>query len=190
MKKFLLATLLAAVGFIAFTACGGTNDAEQTVAIREPVLVETITTETGDVIVMGEYIGSVVPSQQVAVIPRIPGEVLSVYFSMGDTVSADDVLFTIDATEIENSIASLEAQLAVQDAMVSAAQTGVALVDGAAMQSQILQTTGGISQAEAAIRQAEQNVEQAQTGIELAQMGYDMAAQAYRDTSVLFESGV
>ncbi|MCL2356869.1 MAG: efflux RND transporter periplasmic adaptor subunit [Defluviitaleaceae bacterium] len=188
MKKFLISAVIATMGLV-FVSCGQ-GEVEQAIAIREPVLVDTITAETGDIVVMGEYVGSVEPNLQVAVIPRVPGEVLSVYFSMGDTVSADDVLFTIDTADIENNIAALEAQLAVQDAMVRAAQTGVALVDGAQMQSQILQVSGGIYQAEAAIRQAEQNIEQALIGIEQAQMGYDLAAQAYRDTAVLFETGV
>jgi len=139
---------------------------------------------------MGEYIGTVEPNQQVSVLPRIPGEVLSVYFNVGDRVQAGDILFTIDPTEIQNNITALEAQLAVQDATVRTAQTGVNLVDGSTMQSQLLQASGGINQAEAAIRQAEQNIEQSIIGVEQAQLGYDMAAQAYNDTAVLFEAGV
>ncbi|MCL1844803.1 MAG: efflux RND transporter periplasmic adaptor subunit [Defluviitaleaceae bacterium] len=188
MKKILLFALLVTAAFV-FVACGS-GDVEQTGLVREAVLVETISPETGDIIVMGEYIGTVEANQTVAVLPRLPGEVLSVYFAMGDAVEAGDVLFSIDTAEIENNITALEAQLAVQDAIVAAARTGVALVDGSAMQSQILQVAGGINQAEAAIRQAEQNVEQALIGIEQAQMGYDLASQAYNDTAVLFEAGV
>jgi hypothetical protein len=84
----------------------------------------------------------------------------------------------------------LEAQLEVQNAMVAAAQTGVALVDGSAMQSQLLQASGGINQARMGIQQAEENVEQALIGLSQAQMAYDMTAQAYADTAVLFEAGV
>ena len=192
MKKLLkstLALMVLVVAGLTFSACGG-NDAEPTMVVRDSILVTTITAEIGNIIVMGEYIGTVEPNQQVNVLPRIPGEVQSVYFGVGDTVEAGDILFTIDTTEIKNSIATLEAQLAVQNATVNAAQTGVTLVDGSAMQGQLLQATGGVNQAEAAIRQAEQNIEQALIGLSQAQMAYDMASQGYSDTTMLFEAGV
>jgi len=188
MKKLLAVAMFAVATTIA-TGCGG-NNTVQTVAVRDSILVDTVSPQMGSIIVMGEYIGTVEPNQQVAVLPRIPGEVLSVYFGVGDMVEAGDILFTIDTADVENNIAALEAQLAVQDATVRAAQTGVELVDGAAMESQLLQATGGIAQAEAAVSQAEQNVEQSRIGIEQAQMAYDMAAQAYADTAILFEAGV
>lgn len=180
---------IALFGVLALSACGA-GDAVSAVVISDSVVVNTISPIRGDIAVVGEYIGVIEPIQQVAVLPRLPGEVQSVYFNVGDTVEAGDVLFTIDTADIETNITALEAQLAVQDATVRAAQTGLQLVDGSAMQSQMLTAAGGVNQAEAGIAQAEQNLEQAQLGIEQAQMAYDMAYQAFSDTTVLFEQGV
>jgi len=188
MRKLFVLMVLAAVG-LTFAACGR-NETVAVAVERDSIPVETITPEIGGIVVMGEYIGTVEPNQQVNVLPGIPGEVVSVYFGVGDMVEAGDILFTIDATDIRNNIAALEAQLEVQNAMVSAAQTGVSLVEGSAMQSQLLQASGGINQAQAGISQAEQNVEQAQIGLSQAQMAYDMTAQSFSDTTILFEAGV
>ncbi|MCL2386184.1 MAG: efflux RND transporter periplasmic adaptor subunit [Defluviitaleaceae bacterium] len=188
-KGVLLVSVFGAL-MLPLTACGGGEEVTAAVAIRASIPVSTIMPQVGDIVVLGEYIGTMQPNQQVAVIPRLPGEVQSVYFSVGDMVEAGEVLFRIDTTDILSNIAALEAQLRVQDATVRAAQTGVQLVEGSAMQSQLLAASGGVVQAEAGIRQAEQNVEQARIGIEQAQMGYDMAYQAFTDTTTLFEAGV
>ena len=158
-------------------------------ALNERLTVNTIMPEMGDIIVTGEYIGTMEPGRQVAVLPMLPGEVLSVYFSVGESVRAGDVLFTIDSSDIETNITALEAQLAVQEAMVRAAETGVALVGGSAMQSQLVTAAGGVNQAAAAVAQAEQNIGQARIGIEQAQMAYDLALQGKNDALVLFAAG-
>jgi len=192
MKKlFKFTMLITAIGALTLplTACGGQETAAAA-AINNSVLVGTVTPEIGDIVVMGEYIGTMEPNQQVAVLPRIPGEVQSVYFNVGDMVEAGDILFRIDTTDILSGINALEAQLAVQDAVINAAQTGVSLVDGSAMQSQILSADGGVNQASAAVSQAGLNLEQARIAVEQAQMGYDLAYQGLNDTSTLFEAGV
>lgn len=188
MKKLLAITFLA-IFALSLVGCGG-SDTVAAMVVDNTVLVSTISPETGDIVVMGEYIGFMEPSRQVAVLPRIPGEVLSVYFGVGDRVRAGDVLFTIDTADLETNILALEAQLEVQEAMVRAAQTGVRLIDGSQMQSQIVQVEGGVNQAEAGIRQATQGVEQARIAVSQAQMGFDLAYQGFNDTVTLFEAGI
>jgi len=195
VKNFFVFMMIAVMG-LSFAACGR-NETVAVAVVNDSIPVETIATEIGNIIVMGEYIGTVEPNQQVNVLPGIPGEVLSVYFGVGDIVEAGDILFTIDTTDIENNIATLEAQLAVQNATVNTAQTGVSLVEGSALQSQLLQASGGINQAtaginqaELAIQQAEQNVEQSQILFFQQKTAYDMAAQGLSDTTILFEAGV
>ena len=181
---------LAVVALVIFAIRASQDNMHAAVSVlNERITVNTITPEMGDIVVTGEYIGTMEPGQQVAVLPMLPGEVLSVYFNIGEFVRAGDVLFRIDPADIEANITALEAQLAVQEAMVRAAETGVELVDGSAMQSQIVTAAGGVSQAAAAIAQAEQNVQQARIGIEQAQMAYDLALQGYNDATVLFAAG-
>jgi len=186
MFKIILTGLIVMLMLVGCTSDNGAGDDMH----QGSVIVDTIMPEIGSIVVAGEYIGRMEPIQQVTVFPRVPGTVVSVYFGVGDTVNAGDVLFTLEATEITNSIASLEAQLEVQDATVRAAETGVALVGGSAMQSQILTASGAVNQAESAVSQSEQNVHQALIGIEQAQLGYDVAAQNLSDITVLYEAGI
>ena len=187
LGAMICAALLAPASLV---GCGTEEVIQAAETVHSDVItVNTTWPELGDIIVTGEYIGTLEPGSQVAVLPMLPGEVLSVYFGVGESVQAGDVLFSIDSSDIEANITSLEAQLAVQYAMVRAAQTGVALVDGSAMQSQIVSATGGVNQAEAAIAQARLNIEQALIGVELAQMAYDLALTGKNDATVLFEAG-
>ena len=180
---------VALLALASFAGCGDPSIHAAETVLNERISVNTIQPVMGDIIVTGEYIGTLEPGSQVAVLPMLPGEVLAVYFSIGESVQAGDVLFRIDSSDIETSIAALEAQLAVQEAMIRAAETGVVLAGGSALQSQIVSAAGGVNQAAAAIAQAEQNIEQARIGIEQAQMAYDLALQGKNDAEVLFAAG-
>jgi len=174
---------------IAIVLALGRNNAPLEAA-NNTITVDCITPEIGSVFITGTYIGTMEPVQQIMVYPKLPGEVQSVYFSVGDTVKAGDILFTINATDIINGIKSLEAQLEVQEAMVKAAETGISLAGGSAMQGQILSASGGVLQAQAAIEQAEQNMQQALIASQQAQLAYDTIAKNYEDTATLFELGI
>ena len=189
----MIAALLVA-GFA--SACARSDSVSSDEVVRRDVTVETITPEMGSIIVPGEYIGTTEPNQRLMVYPKMPGEVLTVHFSVGDTVEEGDVLFTMNATDILNSIKSLEAQLAIQDATVNSAQTGVSLSGGSAVQGQILSASGGVQQAEAAVTQAGINAEQAllavgqrEMALEQATLAYDAALQSYNGALLFYELG-
>jgi RND family efflux transporter MFP subunit len=85
------------------------------------ILVDTINPVIGDIIVTNEYIGTVEPNQQVSVYPKLAGEVLSVNYGVGDSVSAGDVLFTMDKADVE------QANYAVQQQGMALSQAQIAL---------------------------------------------------------------
>ncbi|MDR1533258.1 MAG: efflux RND transporter periplasmic adaptor subunit [Clostridiales bacterium] len=128
------------------------------------------------------YPGQAQASEQIAVMGKLAGKVDQVYFKTGDYVNAGDVLYTMEAIDIENNIKALEAQLETADAAVRAAETGVALADGSATHSQILQASGGVEQAFTGLQQAEKNVEQALLSVEQAQLGVNQAQLAVEQT--------
>jgi len=128
MKNLFAKLAILGVLMLPLTACGN-NDAAAAVPPISYSFVSTITPRIGDIVVIGEYIGTIQPNQQVSVIPGIPGEVKSVHFAVGDRVEAGDILFTIDSADIITNINSLEAQPAVQNAAVSAAQTNIQFLD-------------------------------------------------------------
>ena len=189
MKHFTLYMLIAAI--IIMSACTAEPSAAADTGAAERVIpVHTTPAGTGSITSELSYAGQVRAAEQVAVMSRFPGMVDEVFFDTGDFVNAGDVLFTMNAVDMQNNINALEAQLATAEAAVNAARTGVAQAGGSAVQQQILAATGGVAQAETAVAQAETNVEQAALALSQAEIGYATARRNYEDTAVLFDAGV
>lgn len=89
--------------------------------------------------------GTIKPNDTYRATTLIKGEILSAPFEEGDTISKDDVLFTIDATNVEDAVK--QAEIGVEQARdsVERSQAGVAsaqlAVDSAQLQYNSLQRT-------------------------------------------------
>lgn len=105
-----LAAILAVSAFVGATSASGSEDTVE--EVKKDIIVDTITPGTGDIVVTGEYIGTVEPSQQITIYPKASGEVLAVNFNVGDTVQAGDVLFTVDSKTLQTTIAQTQAAIA------------------------------------------------------------------------------
>jgi RND family efflux transporter MFP subunit len=199
-KYYRLAAVISAL-CLTLSACAG--DVAPETAPENIVAVNTAVVGTGDIQTELSFTGQVRPAQQITVMSRISGLVDRVMVNTGDFVSAGDVLFTMDETDLRNNINSLSAQLSTAETAVNAARTGVSLADGSAAQSQILQASGGVTQAataraqaETGLATAERNVEQAELGIEQRELGIRQAQSAletagnnYESMKVLYEFG-
>jgi len=113
-KKKIIAACLSAILLVGILvgSVAAVQEEESALEVKRDIVVETISPEIGDVIIIGEYIGIMEPSQQVPVLPKVAGEVLAVHFNVGDYVKAGDILFEIDPTVLEVSIAQTEAAVA------------------------------------------------------------------------------
>lgn len=101
-KKILIAlTMCMALG----TACGK-EKAEEEKTLRS---VEVMTVGKGDIASEFAYTGKAAASRQVSIVPTIPGKVTSFNFDVGDKVSKGAVLFTVDTTDLNNSLRGAEA---------------------------------------------------------------------------------
>jgi len=108
---------IAAVGVAAIVGIGVmTGAASNKTPAEEPaerqIIVETVSPKTEDIVVMGEYIGTVEPSRQITIYPKASGEVLSVNYNVGDTVQAGDILFELDSKALQTSISQNQAAVA------------------------------------------------------------------------------
>ncbi|MDR1066022.1 MAG: efflux RND transporter periplasmic adaptor subunit [Clostridiales bacterium] len=193
LKLFLAASLCCCVlsGCGASAADGALDGAQ----IEKPIMVEITTAEKKEIKKELPYPGQVKAAEQIPIMGKLSGKVDQVFFKTGDAVRAGDVLYTIDLSDIEDSIKSLEAQVAAADAAIRSARTGVDLAGGSQTQSQILQASGGVQQAETAVKQAESSVEQSKLAIsqrelalDQAQTAYDSTFKSYNDSKTLYES--
>ena len=148
---------------------GGMGEGGAAAAGEKVTMVEIAAAEAKPISKELAFPGQAFASGQAAVIGKISGLVSEVLAETGDAVNAGDVLYIMDTTDIENSVKSVRAQIAAADAAVRAAETGVELASGSQVQSQILQASGGVNQAEAALEQSENNVGQAELSIQQAQ---------------------
>ena len=121
-KKWIkrLVILVAAVAVILFvlSRCmsGGIQSASGSYLPETAQVREMTVTVTGP--------GTVKPNDSYRATTLIKGEILTAPFEEGDTVSKDDVLFTIDASDVENAIKQArtgveQAQLSVQSAQLN-----------------------------------------------------------------------
>ena len=170
-----LAIILVAVISIGTLTGGATASQNKPQTDEEPtkIIVETVSPMRGDIVVTGEYIGTVDPNQQVVIYPKVSAEVLAVHFHVGDTVEAGDVLFDLDATTLRNGIAQTQATITNAKAR---ADLGLEMARQSFENYQSDLEEGynsGIMQAEAAVKQAEIALQQANAGLRSARNAYD-----------------
>ncbi len=95
------------------------------------------------------YIGQVRPNRTVNVVGMLAAEVTAVNFDIGDTVQEGDILFTLDAKDMQDQLRTLRSSLAAQDVGIQSAQYSLQMaIDGSADQRlRELEFESGIRQA-------------------------------------------
>ena len=135
-KKATALGLVLALG-MSVSACAGKEEAVQ--ETEESVAVEVQTPKIGSLTLDTAYIGTVMPQEQVYVIPKTSGTVTETFFEVGDQVQAGDVLFKIDDE-------AAQLQMANARAAYESAQAGVTAQNGGARDLQNYQTEEQIRQ--------------------------------------------
>ncbi|MDR0469040.1 MAG: efflux RND transporter periplasmic adaptor subunit [Peptococcaceae bacterium] len=192
----LIAILVVAASIYIIYTRDDTKSAGISVEVKKSIPVDTIMPDIGDIVVTSEYIGVVEPSRQVSVYPKVSGEVLSVHFSVGDKVEVGDVLFVINATDIQNNIQSIKAQIAtnaeqaffamqqreltLNQAMIALETLTKSFEDTSALYEAGAIPRSTFEQAETACSNAEIAVNQARSAFEQARSGYNQAIESQR----------
>lgn len=101
MKQTRLLAGALALGLL-LTGCG---QEEAPVADDTPqgVAVETASVARDEIFNESELSGQIVANREISVLPPLPAKVLSVQVKVGDKVSANQVLFTLDKTDIQKN---------------------------------------------------------------------------------------
>lgn len=104
------------------SGCGQVDETEEVMSDVIPVRVQT--PEAGELVLQNEFVGTISPEESVYVISMVSAEVMSTNVSVGDTVSAGDVLCQLDDEAAELQLASAQAQYDSAAAGVNSAQVG------------------------------------------------------------------
>lgn len=155
-KKMVIAVGAAAAAVLIVSRLFGGEKADE-YERRPTVIAEN--PDRGDIELYTEMTGLIEPRSQAAVMPKMSGEVLEVYFQTGDTVEAGQVLCKIDS----DALTSLELQMNAQ---------AVALDNAASSANRIraLYADGFVS---------DEVMEQTENGLKSAQIAYDAARTQY-----------
>ena len=117
-----ISLLMAAVCAGALMSGCGQVEEEETMSDVIPVLVQQ--PESGTLTLKNEFVGTVTPEESVYVISMVSAEVISNNVSVGDIVSAGDVLCQLDSEAAELQLASAQVQYDSAAAGANAAQVG------------------------------------------------------------------
>ena len=118
MKK--TASLLALACVIAMTGCTPKEEVTEEKTART---VQTAAVTTGDISSDFSFSGKVAASREVSVVPTIAGKVTGFGYEVGNSVGAGAVLFTVDSTDLQNNLRSVEANYDATKLQVDNAKT-------------------------------------------------------------------
>lgn len=190
---------------ITASVLGGCS-ADNIPAVTQEVLTPVEVTALGLSSIKKEmaYAGQVSAAESVNVISKVTGKVLSVYYDIGDTVNAGDVLFKLDEKDIKDQLKQVEAQITQAEQGIKQAENSVNAATGGQYQSQVLQQETNIESygkqlenalivldnAKTAIDNAETIVANAEIGLENAKKSYEVTASQFENTKVLYDAGL
>lgn len=184
-SKKVTALGLALVLGMSAAACGSTKEEAEE---PESVAVEVQTPRVGSLTLDSAYIGTVMPQEQVYVIPKTSGTVTETFFEVGDQVQAGDVLFKIDDE-------AAQLQMANARAAYETAQAGVTAQNGGARDLQNYQTEEQIRQLRESLYDTDDQIAEMEDNLgdlrdaggrlssakDQAQAGVDAASKVYYD---------
>lgn len=171
MKKIISGTLCIACISTLLIGCSGNSDIAN-------VTVTNVKTSTS--ISDTTYTGNVVSAEKASIVPSVSGKIQTVNVEVGQTVKKDDILFTIDNTELTYKLNQAQANY---DAAAAAYDK---TAGGSAKQTQ--------NDAATALEKAKNELNDAQsqfdnnTAIASAQNAYNDAKANYDRTKALFEA--
>ena len=193
-SKKVTALGLALVLGMSAAACGSTKEEAEE---PESVAVEVQTPRVGSLTLDSAYIGTVMPQEQVYVIPKTSGTVTETFFEVGDQVQAGDVLFKIDDE-------AAQLQMANARAAYETAQAGVTAQNGGARDLQNYQTEEQIRQLRESLYDTDDQIDEMQDKLgdlrdqggelskqrEMAQMQLEIAENDYYSAKDGFEKDI
>lgn len=121
------------------------------------------------------YTGRAAAAKTVAVIPTVPGKVMNYFYDVGDNVKEGTVLFTVDSTDLNNNLRSLQANYKVAELGMNNAKTTFE-------NNKLLFDEGIISETE--YDQVKYAYESAQAQLEAIQVQMDTVNKSISDCSV------
>ena len=165
------------------TGCQQTQPAEEEVAIA----VEVIQPQTDTIIIENQFIGTVEPANEVIVIPKIAGEVTETFFQVGDKVEEGALLFTIDDTAANITLASASAAFESAQAGLITAQAALKAQEAnhISVEAGAAETIGKMDTTQMELNSA---VEKAQNAVGASRGSAELSKQSFASAQSMAEN--
>lgn len=166
---------------LALVGCGNKDTAANAAAEKSAAVpVQVVAAQKGDVEDNAGLTGKLVPIEQVEVSSKVSAKISSLNVILGQKVSKGDVLFSLDQTDLENSVK--QAQAAYQVALANFQQSENSSSQGVDQAKNSLnQSTNSIKQLENALAQAKQTLDDATKNEQRTQLLFDQGAISQAD---------
>lgn len=159
MKKTIVFAGLAAAVLAGVCAVRLLNRGEET-AVNARTVVETVKPETGTIALYTDLIGTVEPEQVARVYAEVSGTVTEVLASAGDTVSAGQLICTVDTKQVESAKNEMDsAQVTYREAQTTLGRITVLYQAGSISAQEYEGYVNTARKAEIALQQAQENYE-------------------------------
>lgn len=149
----------------------GASEEEETVLRTVEVAAVGIDSISNDF----SYSGKAAASKEISVVPTIPGEVMNYFFEVGDTVRENQVLFTVDSSDLNDKLRSAEASY-------NASKLNLENAEKTYTNNKVLFQGGIISETE--MDQIKLSYESAKANIESLEVNLDILKKQINDCSV------
>ncbi len=192
-KKFILPMIVLSLALSnALTGCSsGEETAAESNSEVDYSAVEVMELKPDTIEKYLTYAGKIEANKTVNVTPKISGRVEQIMVEEGDYVQAGQTLFTIDKSDLQDQIDSLQSQLEVGNAGVSSAQESLRqATDGGQTQTARLQLVTAVENAQKSLNSAQKGVENAELSLSNAKTSYDDLSKKYSDYKQMYDAGV
>ncbi|MCC8116396.1 MAG: efflux RND transporter periplasmic adaptor subunit [Planctomycetes bacterium] len=179
MKKYIVILVLAVVvigGYFLYSSSTGVDAGEADAAPT------TAGARRGDLSITVSASGRVEPEREVEIKSKASGEVVRVNFDVSDEVKQGDLLFKLDPTDEERSVAKLQATLDMSKAKLEQTRLGVAAAEA--------KLAADTARADAEFKSAEAERDEYQARLERARQLYDQKVVSREEYDTAVTKGV
>ena len=124
MKSVFRVLLLVSIGIALLPSC---KEKKEVVKIVPDVNV--VPAAQQDIPLYVEYVGQTYGQEDVEIQPRVEGWITKILFKEGDPVKAGQLLYVIDDVQLQNKVASAEANLAAEEVILDKNKSDLARVE-------------------------------------------------------------
>ncbi|WP_066506164.1 efflux RND transporter periplasmic adaptor subunit [Abyssisolibacter fermentans] len=187
MKKYVIVILTILLTLTLITGCSSSKENGEQNQEEKYIPVEVSSCKQMTISNEITVNGKVYPDKDVMIIPKIVGKVVKINVEVGQNVQKDDVLFTLDKSDIEKQVT--QAKTSLDSAKVNYERTREQVKNAKVSfeRTKQLYEEGAISKAQyeqAELAASDKNIEAVEASVNQAQVAYDQTVDALKNITV------